>query len=425
MKIYKFVFLFIITFFENISSGILSSEGNKQNSNNLQNSNRTISLPLDNTNNLIYSSKVYIGPSSQPFNLVFDTLSTFIQIPSKECSNCLNQNLFDCSDPTICKDKKNQTNYYILGKLDTISFEAKQSVSFPFNLALPSQNILFVLQIINLNNFKSDGSCGLNFEAIFKNDENNFLVQLYKTKQINTKVFSFYLSNQAYSAPIETSHSKIILGGEKANLYISPLKELPLNDEKNWAIKLTNFEFDQNVIFTGVANAIINIADHMLQVPYNVYMKILNNLKNSFTACETVGINIKCLCPKGLKLFPILQFTFGEEKFELEPEFYISEQNFVCLIQIKSSDYENQNNWIIGNSFFKKYYSVFDADNKKIKLAKAQNKEPAYNVLFNDIIYLFAFLFASFFIGILIVFIVNKKTGLHEIVDEVDYKHFS
>lgn len=425
MKILKFVIPFILTVVSNISSSqILSLDDSNQNLEN-KNLKGIVSLPLDNINNIVYSSKVYIGPNSQVFNLVFDTLSSFIQIPSKECSNCLNKNLFDCSDPIICKEKKNQTNYYILGKLDTIGFEAEQSVKFQLGLTLPSQNILFVLQIINLNNFRSDGSFGLSLEAISKNEEDNFFVQLYKTKQINAKIFSFYLSNQDYSAPIENSHSKIILGGERTDLYIPPLKELTLNDEKNWALKLTSFEFDQNVIFTGDDNAIINIGDHMLQMPYNVYMKILNNLKNTFTECETVGINIKCLCPKGLKLFPILRFTFGMEKFELEPEYYISEQNFVCLIQIKSIDYENQNTWIIGNSFFKKYYSVFDADRKIIKLARAQSKEPAYNILLNDIIYLFAFLIISASMGVLIIYIVNRKTGLHEIVDEVDYKHFT
>ena len=102
-------------------------------------------------------------------------------------------------------------------------------------------------------------------------------------------------------------------------------------------------------------NDIYDILDKKLLV--DMYCKNINHLKN-------------------------LIFKINGVQFILEPQFYIlkireSYLNYdnclSAIMQINSINSDNKKTFILGLPFLKKFYSIFDRDNKKIGFALAKH----------------------------------------------------
>lgn len=85
----------------------LEKAENKELSNQSTDSNNgsQIVLPLTNMLNLHYDTELYFGKNKQPFKLIIDTGSTDLWIPTVECTNCKENNLwklYNCDKSSTC-----------------------------------------------------------------------------------------------------------------------------------------------------------------------------------------------------------------------------------------------------------------------------------------------------------------------------------
>lgn len=315
-------------------------------------------------------------------------------------------------------EKLKISQYLRLGKTDVMGFTIKDTVIYTSLIKIINQPILLVLQEVNTG-YRSEGICGLNYKDIRNDEPNSLISNLKKQKIISNKIFSFYFDPDKYSTASGTANSMLILGGYDENLYNLPLISLPQIDSDNWAIRLNTFSLDKNILYEGNTKMLINTADSLIYAPFEIYSKILIYLKNSFNACATIGTYIKCSCPDGLNLFPNLEFKFGDkEKLILDPKFYIEEQNLICIIHIGSNNNELSDFWILGNSFLKKYYSIFDAEENNISFGIAKNRDDKFNIVYSDAIIVGLMILCSVVLGFSIIWYVNKKTGFKNIEEE-------
>ena len=75
---------------------------------------------------------------------------------------------------------------------------------------------------------------------------------------------------------------------------------------------------------------------------------------------------------------PSLSFVFGEEKYTLQPEDYLirDDSGQECTVGLFPVDIEPPKGplFILGTSFFKRYYTIFDIENNRVGFSKLCSK---------------------------------------------------
>ena len=70
---------------------------------------------------------------------------------------------------------------------------------------------------------------------------------------------------------------------------------------------------------------------------------------------------------------PIVSFVFGDEKYTLEPEDYLhANGESECTLGLFPVDIEPPKGplFILGTSFFKRYYTIFDLENNRVGFSR-------------------------------------------------------
>jgi hypothetical protein len=85
-------------------------------------------------------------------------------------------------------------------------------------------------------------------------------------------------------------------------------------------------------------------------------------------------------------LFPILHLTFANNvKASLEPQYYIHThpESHICHLMISPLPSHDDTLIVLGNPFMRKYYTLFDRENKRVGLARSiqQKEEPPTRIL--------------------------------------------
>merc|ERR1712113_743143 len=78
----------------------------------------------------------------------------------------------------------------------------------------------------------------------------------------------------------------------------------------------------------------------------------------------------------GVGELPVITFSFGEADFDLGPDFYVLREadengNEECMLGIQSMD-GGMPMWILGDTFLRKYYTVWDRDAMRVGFAVAR-----------------------------------------------------
>ena len=153
------------------------------------------SLKLYNYFNIQYYGSIFIGNKYSKFNVIFDTGSNFLWIPSNNCSNCRTYtNKFDksLSSSTIYTNLVKNITYaegFINGTIITDKISLK-----PGKMEVNNFEIILVNNETNLNGTIADGVLGL---GIYDENEkkNSLIYSLYLSNAILSPSFSFYLTD--------------------------------------------------------------------------------------------------------------------------------------------------------------------------------------------------------------------------------------
>jgi len=317
-----------------------------------------------------YYGNITIGTPAQTFQVIFDTGSATLWIPSAQCNDyktspgCANHHKYSSSlSSTYKPDGQQYTLPY--GSGTVIGFTSKDNHNFG-GLEIIGQVFGESTQepgdVWTQSPF--DGILGLAYPQLalpagvappFDNLMSQNLVAAHE--------FSFYLSSNENDLT-----SALVLGGVDEQYYSGDFTYVKFNLLQiltgYWLITGDDIKVDG--VSAGVCSScalVVDTGTSILTGPPSAVGPLLQKIGNVSLDCSN------------LNTLPTLQFTLNGKDFPLEPDFYVlkgpdDSGKITCQIGLEALD-PGLPLWILGDPFLRKYYTVFDRQNNQVGFALA------------------------------------------------------
>jgi len=313
-----------------------------------------------------YYGDITIGTPGQDFGVVFDTGSSNLWVPSKECrlsAACYLHKLFDADKSSTYV--KNGTKFNITyGSGAVVGFLGVDTVGVG---GLSVKNALFgqitKLEGISFIAAKFDGILGMAWPAISVDNVPLIFDLLWQQRLVDGNSFSFYLTKVA-----GMNGSAMVLGGINPNYAAGAFKYYNLKSKNYWLLDMADVVFNGTSYkpASGDLLAIIDTGTSVLAGP----QKLVDNMTKAFGTGKEKQVD--CSLVSSL---PVLSFKFGNDTFNLKGEDYILKidegSKQVCIVGIIGLDLPPSwgTAFILGDTFIKTYYTHFDVANGRVGFA--------------------------------------------------------
>lgn len=283
-------------------------------------------------------------------------------MPSTRCSSaaCTSHTKYDAkASSTYEKDDKPFSIQYGTGSLtgvfsyDTLEVGGVTVKKQRFAESIEEPGTTFVAA-------QFDGIFGLGFNAISVDKTKTPLDNMISQRAIKKGLFGFYLSGQGAEG------STFTIGDIDTDHVDGEITWLPVTREGYWQVALDGASVGTDSIANN-GQAVVDTGTSLIALPTEVAKQINTKLK----ALPIIKINgirfIKC---SGL---PDVTFKLGGREFTLKNEEYATTKFLFgyCISPFIGLDTPN-NLWIIGDTFLRKFYSIYDLDNKRVGLANSK-----------------------------------------------------
>lgn len=332
------------------------------------------SSPITNFLNAQYHGPVSIGTPAQEFQVVYDTGSSNLWVPGKNCSKCIHHKYDSTKSSTYTA---NGTAFSILygsgavqGTCDaddvTVAGLVSKSQIFAETTKEPG---------ISWDVGRFDGILGFGWPQIAVNGITPYFNNLVAAGTVEEPVFSFWLSG----TPGKNA-GELTLGGVDTDHFEGDMQYIPVSQEGYWQVSAESMSIGGKPIKTGF-EAVVDTGTSLIALPLLEAIEINSKLGclNIGIECEFVkpinGSTSTCPDPSTIPTFEIViagkTFTLTGEDLLLK----ISEAGQdVCVSGIMGfpGSLPNGIGIILGDVFLRKYYASFDVGQKRIGLAKAK-----------------------------------------------------
>eukprot|EP01006_Ploeotia_vitrea_P000560 TRINITY_DN103267_c0_g1_i1.p1 TRINITY_DN103267_c0_g1~~TRINITY_DN103267_c0_g1_i1.p1 ORF type:complete len:381 (-),score=233.19 TRINITY_DN103267_c0_g1_i1:184-1326(-) len=324
-------------------------------------------VPVSNYMDAQYFGPVSLGTPAQTFQVIFDTGSSNLWVPSSECAKCSHKKYDHTQSSTYVK---NGTKFAIQYASGSLSGFLSQDTCTIGGLAVKNQ--LFA-EATNLPGLafqvgKFDGIMGLAWPSIAVDGVLPVFNQAVEEGLIADNKFGIFLT-----ATPGAAGSELTLGGADSSKYTGSLTWVPLIAENYWAVKLSGMTMNGKTV-TQVTKAVIDSGTSILAGPVAEVKAIATSVGAQPVLLNPNEYTIDCSKVSSL---PTLKISLNGEDFELEGSEYVdkitSSGVSICLFGMTGIDIPAPAGplWIMGDVFIRKYYSVFDFANKQVGFAPA------------------------------------------------------
>ena len=380
----------------------------------------TLEHGVENHENYAYSTTLFVGSHRQPLNLLLDSGSTIMWVQSPECPNpteCHGESAYRSELSSSFADQDlTQTIQYGIGKV--VGNVVTDSVSWVED-PLPSQvsdqiRFLLIYSAENLNTLNQDGLVGLAPSSIDPNQK-TLLEEMFEQGQLRDMMFSLYLG-------LPDDESKIWLGGydravvkqmvarhnparpvesltdEDAE---AEIRWLPLVSKYYWMTELTGASIAGEEWPISVDSIIFDSGSSINHIPTKEYNILLNVITRDHR-CKTVLNPLEtyyCECQGASDdSFPTLALKSNGITLNFKPQDYLVFEQFStneksCMISFQEESRGKTSFWLLGDSFHRAFYTIYDGNNKRIGLVgdtamTVVEEKVAASASFNPLIYI-------------------------------------
>ena len=304
-----------------------------------------------------YFSGINFGSSDETLWMLMDTGATNTWVMGSDCTSdaCSTHNTFgvDNSDTLKVSQKTFSLSYgtgSVNGVLvsDTISFAGK-SVSMSFGSASNTSD--------DFNNYPMDGILGLGRTGANQMGVSTFLETVNNANLFSTNLFGVNLNREVDG----NADGEINFGSPDTAKYVGDLTYTAVSNKEFWQIPV------DDVIVNGVPckvtgnTAIIDTGTTYMLLPPNDAKQIHTQISGSKLTGELY--NFPCTTTD------LVQIVFSGKSFDISPKDYVGRSvtgTDLCVSNIISSQALGSDEWLVGDTFLKNVYSVFDLDKGRI-----------------------------------------------------------
>ncbi|CAE6406946.1 hypothetical protein ACGC1H_002276 [Rhizoctonia solani] len=318
--------------------------------------------PLTDEQDELWAGTILIGTPGQSFLIDFDTGSSDLWVPSSSCTSS------GCSPHSKYTSSKSSTSSRQSGSF-SISYGDGSTASGPIysdtvtvgGLSATGQSFSPVTsESSSFSSDPSDGIMGLAFSSISSIGAPTFIENLYSQGKISSPTFGFRLAS---------SGSELYLGGADTSKYTGSITWASLTSKTYW-LTTGSSSVGNTVGYSGAM--IIDSGTTLVVGPTSSvkawWAKVPGSRACSTSACGASGYyTYPCSSP------PSVSFTFNGRKFSVSSSDFnlgtTDDTGTTCVGAIVGTSGVPDNAWIVGDTFMKNVYTVFDEANSRVGFA--------------------------------------------------------
>ncbi|KAM9763760.1 pregnancy-associated glycoprotein 1-like [Dama dama] len=320
------------------------------------------SHPLGNIEDMVYVGNITIGTPPQKFQVVFDTGSSDLWVPSIFCTSRF------CSSHVLFRHLESST-YWLTQKTFSIEYGsgrmkgvvARDTVRIG-DLVITDQQFGLSLEHSGFKGMPFDGVLGLNYPNFSFTGGTPIFDNLMNQGAISEPVFAFYLSKS------KPEGSVVMFGGVDKSYYQGALNWVPLIQPGDWRVHMDRISMKRQVIAcSGGCEALVDTGTSLIHGPRRLVNNILRLIgatprgSKHYVSCSLVNT------------LPSIDFTINGINYPVPAQAYTMKDStgdcYIFFKQIRAR--RATETWILSDVFLRQYFSVFDRGNDRIGLAQA------------------------------------------------------
>uniref|UniRef100_A0A4W2BPF8 Peptidase A1 domain-containing protein n=1 Tax=Bos indicus x Bos taurus TaxID=30522 RepID=A0A4W2BPF8_BOBOX len=303
--------------------------------------------PLRNIMDMLYMDNITIGTPPQEFQVIFDTGSSDLWVPSHFCPSPASCEFRHYKSSTFWPTQKTFSIAYGSGNMKGFLIGDLVSTEQPFRLSMAEngfQGIPFA------------GVLGLNCPNISFIGAIPIFDKLKNQGAISEPVFAFYLSNVVMFGRVDKAY------------YQGMLNWVPLIQVGDWHVHMDCISMKRKVIAcSGGCKPLVDTRTSLILGP----RRLVNNIQKLIGATPQGSEHyISCFAVNTL---PSTIFTINGIKYPVLARAYIlKDSRGHCYTTFKENTVRtSRETWMLGDVFLRQYFSVYDRGNDRIGLAQA------------------------------------------------------
>ncbi|KAK1801411.1 hypothetical protein P4O66_023083 [Electrophorus voltai] len=320
---------------------------------------------MTNDADLSYYGVISIGTPPQSFQVIFDTGSSNLWVPSVSCSSqaCQNHNQFNPQQSSTFQNA-NEALSIQYGTGSMTGYLGYDTVTVG---GISVQNQIFGLSESEapfMATMVADGILGLAYQTIASDDATPVFDNMMNQGLVSQDVFSVYLSSSGEQGSV------LLLGEIDSSYYTGNIYWIPLSSETYYQVTMDSVSINgQIVACSGGCQAIVDTGTSLIVGPTSDISNI-----NAWLGATTDQYGDATVSCSNIQSMPEITFTLNSYTFTIPASSYIS-QPYLCFFQSYSScrtgfGGSSDSLWILGDVFIRNFYTIFNRQTNNVGLAQ-------------------------------------------------------